>query len=160
MDLDYLRARTARPCASRWSRRGRNKPESFRHLRMGLIDETMPTYPLPDHLRLTEQQLKDQVVGKIPDALWCRYMRQRHIEIKPQPRDPIHPQPMTPPKPTHRLSALRRPPLRGGLRAALRQRDGPGDGGRSPKTPRPAGPPDAQCGQVFSRMRSWFERNF
>lgn len=56
----------------------------------------MPEYPAPDTL-LTEQQLKDQVVGKIPDALKARYMRQRHVEIKPvSPRDPIHPEPMTP----------------------------------------------------------------
>lgn len=70
---------------------------SFSPFEDGLdYQETMPTYPLPDHL-LTEQQLKDQVVGKIPDALKARYMRQRHVEIKPvQPRDPIHPQPMTP----------------------------------------------------------------
>lgn len=58
--------------------------------------ETMPDYPLPDTL-LTEQQLKDKVVGKIPDALKARYMRKRHVEIRPiAPRDPIHPEPMRP----------------------------------------------------------------
>ncbi|MFW2177727.1 MULTISPECIES: acyl-CoA thioesterase [unclassified Moraxella] len=70
---------------------------SFSPLEDGLdYQEPMPNYPLPDTL-LTEQQLKDQVVGKIPDALKARYMRKRHVEIKPvQPRDPIHPEPMSP----------------------------------------------------------------
>lgn len=58
--------------------------------------QVMPDYPLPDSL-LTEQELKDQVVGKIPEALQARYMRKRHVEIKPvMPRDPIHPQPTEP----------------------------------------------------------------
>ena len=70
---------------------------SFSPFEEGLeYQETMPECPPPDSL-LTEQQLKDQVVGKIPDALKARYMRQRHIEIKPvQPRDPIHPEAMRP----------------------------------------------------------------
>lgn len=70
---------------------------SFAPLEQGLdYQHSMPTYPTPDTL-LTEQQLKNQVVGKIPDALKARYMRQRHIEIKPvKPRDPIHPQPVEP----------------------------------------------------------------
>lgn len=56
----------------------------------------MPVYPPPEDL-LTEQELKDQVVGKIPEALKARFMRQRHVEIKPvKPRDPIHPESMTP----------------------------------------------------------------
>lgn len=70
---------------------------SFSPFEEGLdYQQVMPEYPTPDSL-LTEQQLKDQVVGKIPDALKARYMRQRHVEIKPvQPRDPIHPAPMPP----------------------------------------------------------------
>lgn len=70
---------------------------SFAPLEDGLdYQPTPPVYPTPDTL-LTEQQLKEQTVGKIPDALKARFMRQRHIEIKPvKPRDPIHPEPMTP----------------------------------------------------------------
>ena len=70
---------------------------SFSPFEEGLeYQETMPNFPSPDTL-LTEQQLKDQVVGKIPDALKARFMRHRHIEIKPiQPRDPIHPKIMEP----------------------------------------------------------------
>ena len=70
---------------------------SFAPYEQGLeYQAPMPQYPAPDML-LTEQQLKDQVVGKIPDALKARFMRKRHIEIKPvEPRDPIHPQPITP----------------------------------------------------------------
>lgn len=56
----------------------------------------MPNYPKPNSL-LTEQELKDQVVGNIPDALKARFMRQRHVKIKPvTPRDPIYPAPMSP----------------------------------------------------------------
>ncbi len=56
----------------------------------------MPIYPPPEDL-LTEQELKEQFVGKIPDKLKARFMRKRHVEIKPiKPRDPIHPEPMTP----------------------------------------------------------------
>lgn len=70
---------------------------SFSPMEGGLdYQEDMPVYPPPEDL-LTEQQLKDQVVGKIPDALKARFMRQRHVEIKPvKPRDPIHPEPMKP----------------------------------------------------------------
>ncbi len=70
---------------------------SFSPMEAGLeYQETMPSYAQPEDL-LTEQQLKDQVVGKIPDALKARFMRKRHIEIKPvYPRDPIHPEPMPP----------------------------------------------------------------
>lgn len=56
----------------------------------------MPVYPPPEDL-LTEQELKEQFVGSIPDALKARFMRKRHIEIKPvKPRDPIKPKPMPP----------------------------------------------------------------
>lgn len=70
---------------------------SFSHDENGLdYQKAMPNYPVPDEL-LSEQQLKDQVVGKIPEALQARFMRKRHIEIKPvQPRDPIQPVAMLP----------------------------------------------------------------
>ncbi len=74
-----------------------NMMASFAPFEQGLdYQYDMPTYPMPDTL-LTEQQLKNQMVGKIPDSLKARYMRQRHVEIKPvSPRDPIHPQTMNP----------------------------------------------------------------
>lgn len=70
---------------------------SFSELEEGLnYQEDMPVYPPPDDL-LTEQELKGQSVGKIPEALQARFMRQRHVEITPvKPRDPIHPEPMKP----------------------------------------------------------------
>ncbi len=70
---------------------------SFAPMEDGLeYQPEMPIYPPPEDL-LTEQQLKELVVGKIPDGLKARFMRQRHVEIKPvKPRDPIHPTPMTP----------------------------------------------------------------
>lgn len=70
---------------------------SFAPFEEGLeYQAAMPQYPNPDEL-LTEQQLKDQVVGKIPEALKARFMRKRHIEIKPvAPRDPVHPTPVAP----------------------------------------------------------------
>lgn len=70
---------------------------SFGRYEDGLdYQETMPNYPNHEQL-LNEQQLKDQFVGKIPPALQARYMRKRHVEIKPvAPRDPIHPAPMPP----------------------------------------------------------------
>ncbi len=56
----------------------------------------MPVYPPAEDL-LTEQELKEQFVGKIPEKLKARFMRKRHVEIKPiKPRDPIHPKPMPP----------------------------------------------------------------
>lgn len=70
---------------------------SFAPMEGGLeYQSDMPIYPPPEDL-LTEQQLKEQVIGNMPEALRTRYMRQRHIEIKPvKPRDPVHPTPMTP----------------------------------------------------------------
>lgn len=70
---------------------------SFSPMEQGLdYQEDMPIYPPPEDLQ-TEQQLKDQWVEKIPNALKARFMRQRHIEIRPvKPRDPIHPEPMKP----------------------------------------------------------------
>lgn len=56
----------------------------------------MPEYPEPDSL-LNEQELKSSYVGNVPEALKARFMRKRHVEIKPiDPRDPIAPKPMRP----------------------------------------------------------------
>lgn len=58
--------------------------------------ETMPDYPPAESLK-NEQSLKDDYVGKIPDALKQRFMRKRHVEIRPvNPRDPVHPKPTKP----------------------------------------------------------------
>ena len=70
---------------------------SFSPMEEGLeYQEDMPVYPPPEDL-LAEQDLKEDYVGKVPEALKSRFMRRRHIEIKPvKPRDPIHPEPMKP----------------------------------------------------------------
>lgn len=70
---------------------------SFSPMEDGLeYQEDMPVYPPPEDL-LAEQDLKEQYVGKVPDALKARFMRKRHVEIKPvKPRDPIHPEPIKP----------------------------------------------------------------
>jgi len=70
---------------------------SFSPMEEGLeYQEDMPVYPPPEDL-LDEQDLKEQYVGKVPVALKARFMRHRHVEIKPiKPRDPIHPEPMKP----------------------------------------------------------------
>lgn len=70
---------------------------SFSAIEDGLeYQQNMPIYPPPDDLS-TEQDLKEDYVGKVPEALKARFMRRRHVEIKPiQPRDPIHPEPMKP----------------------------------------------------------------
>ncbi len=70
---------------------------SFSPMEEGLeYQEAMPVYPPPEDLP-SEQELKDEHVGKVPDALKSRFMRRRHVEIKPvKPRDPIHPTPMKP----------------------------------------------------------------
>lgn len=70
---------------------------SFSSIEEGLeYQEDMPVYPPPEDLP-TEQALKESYVGKVPEALKARFMRHRHIEIKPvKPRDPIHPEPMKP----------------------------------------------------------------
>lgn len=58
--------------------------------------ETMPTYPSPDTLP-TEQELKPRYLDSIPPALHERYLRPRHVEIRPiHPRDPINPEPAQP----------------------------------------------------------------
>lgn len=70
---------------------------SFSPMEGGLdYQETMPTYPTPEML-LNEQELKSAYVDGIPEPLKARYLRKRHIEIKPtHPRDPISPRPMPP----------------------------------------------------------------
>ena len=70
---------------------------SFSPMEGGLeYQPTMPTYPAPQTLK-NEQALKDDYVGTLPEALRERYMRHRHIEIRPiAPRDPLTPTPTTP----------------------------------------------------------------
>ena len=70
---------------------------SFSSMEEGLeYQEDMPAYPPPDDLS-TEQALKEGYVDKVPEALKARFMRRRHVEIKPvKPRDPIHPEPIKP----------------------------------------------------------------
>lgn len=70
---------------------------SFSPMEGGLdYQETMPSYPHPDTLQ-DEQALKEQYLSDIPKALHERYMRQRHIHIRPiSPRHPITPTPASP----------------------------------------------------------------
>ncbi len=70
---------------------------SFASVEEGLdYQESMPIYPPPEDLP-TEQELKEEHVGRIPEPLKARFMRRRHVEIKPvKPRDPINPTPMKP----------------------------------------------------------------
>lgn len=70
---------------------------SFAPFEGGLdYQKPMPDYPHPHTLK-SEQALKDEYLDSIPDALKPRFMRKRHIEIRPvTPRDPIFPEPMHP----------------------------------------------------------------
>lgn len=70
---------------------------SFSPMEGGLeYQETMPSYPLPDTLK-NEQQLKLQYLDSVPEVLKSRYLRERHIEIRPiNPRAPINPAPQAP----------------------------------------------------------------
>lgn len=70
---------------------------SFSPMEGGLdYQEKMPQYPAPQTL-LTEQELKAQYLSSIPPALHARFLRPRHIEIRPvEPRDPISPAPAKP----------------------------------------------------------------
>lgn len=70
---------------------------SFSPMEGGLdYQEPMPSYPEPDSL-LNEQELKYDYLDQIPAELQARFMRHRHVEIKPvAPRDPIHPVPTKP----------------------------------------------------------------
>ncbi len=72
----------------------------------------MPIYPPPEDL-VTEQELKEDYVEKVPEALRARFMRRRHVELKPvKPRDPINPEPSKP-KQAHwiRIYELGKQPL-------------------------------------------------
>ncbi|MDO4250551.1 MAG: acyl-CoA thioesterase II [Moraxella sp.] len=56
----------------------------------------MPNRPTPDSLE-NEQTLKQHYLKDVPDALKERFLRQRHVEIKPcQPQNPIKPTPTEP----------------------------------------------------------------
>lgn len=56
----------------------------------------MPDYPSPDSLK-SEQELKADYLHKVPHALQERFMRERHVLIKPiTQKDPIFPEPMPP----------------------------------------------------------------
>ncbi|UNU72544.1 acyl-CoA thioesterase II [Moraxella nasovis] len=70
---------------------------SFSPMEEGLdYQTTMPDYPTPDTLK-TEQELKLDYLDQVPDALKSRFMRQRHVEIKPiSPQNPIKPTPAQP----------------------------------------------------------------
>ncbi|OOS03560.1 acyl-CoA thioesterase-2 [Moraxella cuniculi DSM 21768] len=70
---------------------------SFSPMEGGLdYQPAMPQYPAADSLK-TEQQLKADYLHKIPESLQARFMRPRHVEIRPvHPQDPISPAPTTP----------------------------------------------------------------
>ena len=70
---------------------------SFSPMEGGLdYQEEMPAYPPPEDLE-SEQSLKEHHVGSVPEPLRERFMRPRHVEIKPvKPRDPVYPEPMVP----------------------------------------------------------------
>lgn len=56
----------------------------------------MPAHPTPDTLK-SEQELKTKYLHKVPDVLKERFMRERHVLIKPiTEKDPITPEPMPP----------------------------------------------------------------
>lgn len=67
---------------------------SFSPMEGGLdFHETMPDYPTPDSLK-DEQDLKAQYLAGIPKVLHERYLKERHIQIRPiTPRHPINPDP-------------------------------------------------------------------
>lgn len=70
---------------------------SFSPMEGGLdYQEKMPQVPPPHSLK-TEQELKAQYLHKIPEVLKTRYLRPRHVEIRPvYPMDPIDPAPARP----------------------------------------------------------------
>lgn len=70
---------------------------SFSPMEGGLdFQETMPDYPPPESLK-TEQELKANHLERIPEALRARFLRERHVEIRPaNPQDPISPTPTKP----------------------------------------------------------------
>lgn len=70
---------------------------SFSPMEGGLeYQSSMPNYPMPDEL-MDEQNYKKSILNSIPDAIKTRFMRQRHILIKPvKPHHPLHPKPTKP----------------------------------------------------------------
>lgn len=70
---------------------------SFSPMEGGLdYQPTMPSYPLPDEL-LDEQTLKERYFDEVPAKWQARFMRRRHVTIKPvQPQNPIKPTPTAP----------------------------------------------------------------
>lgn len=67
---------------------------SFSPMEGGLdYQETMPDYPAPDTLK-DEQTLKQDYLADIPTIFHERYLRPRHVHIRPiNPRHPITPTP-------------------------------------------------------------------
>lgn len=70
---------------------------SFSPMEGGLdYQQTMPNCPSP-HLLKNEQTLKPQYLSKVPEALRHRFMKKRHVEIRPiSPKDPLFPTPASP----------------------------------------------------------------
>ncbi|MDO4897544.1 MAG: acyl-CoA thioesterase II [Moraxella sp.] len=70
---------------------------SFSPMEGGLdYQPAMPTYPDP-HLLKDEQHLKSSYIDSIPDYLQARFMKERHVQIRPiNPRHPLTPKPDTP----------------------------------------------------------------
>lgn len=70
---------------------------SFSPMEGGLdYQPTMPDYPHADTLK-DEQDLKQQYLSDIPTALHERYLKPRHIQIRPiNPRHPLNPAPTDP----------------------------------------------------------------
>ncbi len=70
---------------------------SFAPMVRGLdYQESMPSYPSHDKIK-DEQALKDGYLDQIPDKYKERFMRQRHVTIKPiNPHHPIDPAPAVP----------------------------------------------------------------
>lgn len=70
---------------------------SFSPMEGGLdYQQKMPQYPAAETL-LTEQELKPKYLDSIPDVLKARFMRPRHVEIRPiQPKNPAKPTPTEP----------------------------------------------------------------
>lgn len=70
---------------------------SFSPMEGGLdYQETMPEYPAP-HSVPTEQEIKPNYLHQVPEPLKARFMRPRHVEIRPiHPINPADPQATTP----------------------------------------------------------------
>lgn len=70
---------------------------SFSPMEGGLdYQQSMPDYPSPETLK-DEQDMKQQYLADIPKALHERYLKPRHILIRPiEPRHPMTPKPALP----------------------------------------------------------------